>query len=59
MYTDTYKQLTGLLASETLTGVTQLKIGDISLHLDVRMSFCTLTLTLLCLLEGRSCPIFH
>ncbi len=39
-----------LLASETLTGVTQLKIGDVCLFiylyicLDVCMSFCTLTL---------------
>ncbi len=35
-------------ASETLTGVTQLKIGDVCLFvlcLDVRMSFCTLTLS--------------
>ncbi len=31
------------VASETLTGVTQLKIGDVCLYicLDVRMSFCT------------------
>ncbi len=37
-------------ASETLSGVTQLKIGDICLYicLDVRMSFCTLTLAFLC-----------
>ncbi len=34
------------VASETLTGVTQLKIGDVCLfiYMDVRMSFCTLTL---------------
>ncbi len=37
------------VASETLTGVTQLKIGDVCLFiyilcLDVCMSFCTLTL---------------
>ncbi len=38
------------VASETLTGVTQSKIGDVYLFiylyicLDVRMSFCTLTL---------------
>ncbi len=33
-------------ANETLTGVTQLKIRDVCLFicLDVRMSFCTLTL---------------
>ncbi len=38
------------VVSETLTGVTQLKIGDVYLYicLDVRMSFCTLTLTFLC-----------
>ncbi len=38
------------VASETLTGVTQLKIGDVYLYicLDVRMSFCTLTLAFLC-----------
>ena len=32
--------------SEALSGVTQLKIGDVFLYicLDVRMSFCTLTL---------------
>ncbi len=37
-------------ASETLSGVTQLKIGDVCLfiYLDVRMSFCTLTLTYFC-----------
>ncbi len=36
--------------SETLSGVTQLKIGDICLSIcvDVRMSFCTLTLTYFC-----------
>ncbi len=35
--------------SETLSGITQLKIGDICLFImcvDVRMSFCTLTLPL-------------
>ncbi len=33
------------LASETLTGVTQLKIGDVCLSvcMDVRTPFCTLT----------------
>ncbi len=33
------------VASEKLTGVTQLKIGDVCLSvcMDVRMSFCTLT----------------
>ncbi len=38
------------VASETLTGVTQSKIGDVYLYicLDVRMSFCTLTLAFLC-----------
>ncbi len=42
------------VASETLTGVTQSKIGDVYLFiylyicLDVRMSFCTLTLAFLC-----------
>ncbi len=42
------------VASETLTGVTQLKIGDVCLFiylyicLDVCMSFCTLTLAFLC-----------
>ncbi len=42
------------VASETLTGVTQLKIGDVCLFiylyicLDVRMSFCTLTRAFLC-----------
>ncbi len=38
------------VASETLTGVTQLKIGDVCLfiYLDVRMSFCTLTLAYFC-----------
>ena len=37
-------------ASETLSGVTQLKIGDICLYIcgDVRMSLCTLTLTYFC-----------
>ncbi len=41
-------------ASETLTGVTQSKIGDVYkficlyICLDVRMSFCTLTLAFLC-----------
>ncbi len=33
-----------LLASETFTGVTQLKIEDVCLFLDVCMTFCTLTL---------------
>ncbi len=34
------------VASETLRGVTQLKIGDVCLSvcMDVRMSFCTMTL---------------
>ncbi len=40
------------VASETLTGLTQLKIGDMSLFIymcvDVRMSFCTLTLAYFC-----------
>ncbi len=38
------------VASETLTGVTQSKIGDVYFYicLDVRVSFCTLTLTFLC-----------
>ncbi len=42
------------VASETLTGVTQSKIGDVYLFiylyicLDVHMSFCTLTLAFLC-----------
>ncbi len=46
------------VASETLTGVTQSKSGDVYLFiylfiylyicLDVRMSFCTLTLAFLC-----------
>ncbi len=37
-------------ASETLSGVTQLKIGDICLFMcvDVHMSFCTLTLVYFC-----------
>ncbi len=36
--------------SETLIGVTQLKIGDVCLFicLDVHMSFCTLTLSYFC-----------
>ncbi len=40
-----------LLASETLTGVTQLIIGDMNLFIycvDVHMSFCTLTLAYFC-----------
>ncbi len=38
------------VASGTLTGVTQSKIGDVCLfiYMDVRMSFCTLTLAFLC-----------
>ncbi len=41
-------------ASETLSGVTQLKIGGV----DVCMSFCTLmTLMFLCLLRGLPFPI--
>ncbi len=42
------------VASETLSGVTQSKIGDVCLFIyldicmDVRMSFCTLTLAFLC-----------
>ncbi len=42
------------VASETLTGVTQSKIGDVYLFIylyicmDVCMSFCTLTLAFLC-----------
>ncbi len=38
------------IASETLSEVTQLKIGDVCLFIcvDVRMSFCTLTLTYFC-----------
>ncbi len=37
-------------ASETLTGVTQLKIGGVCLSvcMDIRMSFCTLTLAYFC-----------
>ncbi len=40
-------------ASETLTGVTQLKIGDVCLFicLDVRMSFCTLTVSYFCVIS--------
>ncbi len=50
---DTKAHWRARVASETLTGVTQLKIGDVCLFvcilcLDVRMSFCTLTLALLC-----------
>ncbi len=48
-------------ASETLSGVTQLKIGDICLFIymcvEVCMSFCTLTLVFLCLLRGLPLPI--
>ncbi len=42
------------VASETLTGVTQSKIGDVYLFIylyicmDVCMSFCTLTLAFMC-----------
>ncbi len=42
------------VASETLTGVTQLKIGDVCLFIylyicmDIHLSFCTLTLAFLC-----------
>ncbi len=45
------------VASETLTGVTQLKIGDVCLSvcMDVRMSFCTLTLAYFCV-RPRSTP---
>ncbi len=37
-------------ARETLTRVTQLKIGDVCLFicLDIHMSFCTLTLAYFC-----------
>ncbi len=46
-------------ASETLSGVTQLKIGDICyyIYVDIRMSFCTLTLAFLCLLCGLFLPV--
>ena len=47
-------------ASETLSGVTQLKIRDIFclyMCVDVHMSFCTLTLAFLCLLRGLPLPI--
>ncbi len=42
-----------LLASETLTGVTQLKIGDVCLFICIYVwtyvrHFCTLTLAFLC-----------
>ncbi len=53
------------VASETLTGVTQSKIGDVCLFiylyicLDVCMSFCTLTLAFLCYLCGRPRPKLH
>ncbi len=53
------------VASETLTGVTQSKIGDVCLfiylfiYMDVRMSFCTLTLAFLCQLCGRPRPKLH
>ncbi len=45
------------VASETLTGVTQLKIGDICVFIcmDVRMSFCTLTLRIF-VFARRSTP---
>ncbi len=47
--------------SETLSGVAQLKIGDICLfiymYVDIRMLFCTLTLVFLCLLRGLPLPI--
>ncbi len=45
--------------SETLSGLTQLKIGNICLYIcgDVRMSFCTLTPAYLCLLRGLLLPI--
>ncbi len=43
------------VSSETLTGVTQLKIGDVYLCLDVRMSFCTLTLRIF-VFAPRSTP---
>ncbi len=44
-------------ASETLSGVTQLKIGDVCLfiYMDVRMSFCTLTLRIF-VFAPRSTP---
>ncbi len=45
------------VASETLTGVTQLKIGDVCLfiYMDVCMSFCTLTLRIF-VFAPRSTP---
>ncbi len=48
--------------SKTLSGATQLKSRDICLFIfymcvDVRMSFCTLTLMFLCLLRGLPIPI--
>ncbi len=45
------------VASETLTGVTQLKIGDVCVfvYMDVRMSFCTLTLRIF-VFAPRSTP---
>ncbi len=45
------------VASETLTGVTQLKIGDVCLSvcMDVRMSFFTLTLRIF-VFAPRSTP---
>ncbi len=46
------------VASETLTGVTQLKIGDVCLFicLDVLMSFCTLILRIF-VFAPRSTPV--
>ncbi len=49
------------ISIETLSWVTQLKIEDICLCIymcvDVRVLFCTLTLTFLCLLRGLPLPI--
>ncbi len=53
-HTNTNNYWRASVASETLTGVTQSKIGDVYLFiylyicLDVHMSFCTLTLAFLC-----------
>ncbi len=51
------KHTTSWRASETLTEVTQLKIGDVclSVYTDVRMSFCTLTLRIF-VFAPRSTP---
>ncbi len=47
-------------ASETLSGITQLKSGIfvcLYICVDVRMSFCILSLGFLCLLRGLPLPI--